>query len=273
MKIIRAGSVHIPIRSWPEKRVRMERKLLVAVDGSVYSSNIINYLGQLFAQSEEVHFHLLTIVACSNLPHAREWMEEKELMNCVSPEGRRHFQQSRDYLEAAVRKLAKNGIGGDRVTVDTRLSVRSIADDILHEARQGLYDGIILGRRGHGLIEELVIGSVSGNMIEKSHDVPVWLIEESEGDPRRILAPVDGSFSALMAIDHLAHILAGNPDVEVTLFQSSAMFAHESGNRPEKFHEQWGEQWCREHLHRQDSLFHAPRQLLVESGLASERIK
>ena len=38
-------------------------------------------------------------------------------------------------------------------------------------------------------------------------------------------------------------------------------------------HDQWGREWCDEHLGRPDSLFHAPKQLLVQSGIPEESIQ
>ena len=37
----------------------MEKKLLIAVDGSVYSTNTLHYIEQLFAHLDDIRLHLL----------------------------------------------------------------------------------------------------------------------------------------------------------------------------------------------------------------------
>ena len=57
----------------------MEKKLLIAVDGSIYSSNTLHYLEQLFAQLEDISFHLLTVITCNPSEAASAWIDESDL--------------------------------------------------------------------------------------------------------------------------------------------------------------------------------------------------
>lgn len=249
----------------------MERKILVAVDGSIYSSNALHYIGQLFHGLEDIHFHLLSIVPCSTPSAGREWMDEMELMNALGPEAGNKLSGQKRYMKKAVKQLSKYGIDEKQVTTSVQLSRMGVTKDILHTARKGLYDALLIGRRGLSKLEELFLGSVSATIIDKCHDVPIWVID-GKVDSRKFLVPVDGTFQCLKAIDHLAHILKDNPYAEVTLFNSAAMLADKSTGRPEDFYDQWGEQWCKEHLNRPDSVYHAPKQLLMENGFPAERI-
>jgi nucleotide-binding universal stress UspA family protein len=146
-----------------------------------------------------------------------------------------------------------------------------ISQDILQEARKGRYDALVIGRRGIGKIEELFMGSVSSSILEICHDTPVWIID-GKVNSRKFLVPIDGTFNSLNAVDHLAYMLASNPGAEVTLFHSAALLAGKTTADPKEFHEKWGKEWCDQHLDRPDSLFHAPRQLLVESGFPENNI-
>ena len=249
----------------------MERKILVAVDGSHYSNNTLQYLGTLFGVVPEMKLHLLSVISCSSLPPGKEWLGELELLNALPPAAHKHLLTAKAYMKTAVRKLEKLGVAADRVTTEVRLARSIISDDILHAGRQGVYDAIVIGRRGLSKLGEVVMGSVSAALFEKDHDLPLWIID-GKVDSRKFLVPIDGSFSALMAVDHLAQILSGSTHCRITLFHSTAMLSTVRTLDPQDLYDHWGRPWCEEHLSRPDSLFHAPKQILLESGIPEENI-
>ncbi|MFA6899320.1 MAG: universal stress protein, partial [Desulfurivibrionaceae bacterium] len=163
------------------------------------------------------------------------------------------------------------GIAEEQVHTSVRLSQRNVAHDIIHEARQGKYDALLIGRRGIGKLEEMIMGSVSATILEKCHDIPLWIID-GQVNSCKFLVPVDGTCHSLKAIDHLGFILADNPCAEVTLFYSKALLGSHPTIEPKDFYAIWGEAWCETHLRRPDSLFHAPKQLLIDAGFPAERI-
>ena len=249
----------------------MERKILVAVDGSPYSLNQINYLGRLFADTDELKFDFIQIVSAGSLPPGTEWMDELDKMSMLSPETRKRLAGSHQYMKEIPERLARRGIRPEQITTSVRLARNGIAADLAHEARKGLYDALFVGRRGIGKIGELVMGSVSSSILEKCFDVPVWVVD-GEVNSRKFFVPVDGTLHCLRAVDHLAHILQNNLSAEITLFHSEAMLAHKDVDPLEVFFPQWGEEWSREHLAGPDAVFHGPEQILRESGFPEEKI-
>lgn len=250
----------------------MEKKILVAVDGSIYSNNTIQYLGTLFDRQEEVKMHLLSLIPCSSLPHGKEWMDELELLNCLPPDARKRLRSAKTFMKTATDKFAELGIKPERITTEVKLARQSITNDIIGEARKGLFDALVIGRRGITKLEELVIGSISEEILKKCHDVPIWIIDGNV-DSRKFLVPIDGSFPSMMAVDHLAHIVQDCGHCQITLFHSSAMLSSGGDIVPSDFYEQWGRKWCEEHMSRPDSLFHAPKQLLLEGGIPEDNIR
>jgi hypothetical protein len=119
----------------------------------------------------------------------------------------------------------------------------------------------------------MFMGSVSAAIVNKCFDLPIWIVD-GKVNSRRFLLPVDGTFNSLKAADHLGFILRDNPYAEVTLFHLAALFGDEKKkmNR-EALHEQWGEEWCKLHLDREDSVYSAPEQLLLSHGMPPDRIK
>jgi len=248
------------------------RKILIAVDGSVYSSNAIKYLCNLFHGVEDIHFHLFSVVAGCGLPEAgREWMDEQSLMGAMSPESRNRFSRARRFCREAVERMERLGFPAGHITSEVRLSRFGVAQDIMQEARKGLYDALVIGRRGISKMEELFMGSVSATLLGKCHDVPVWVVDK-QVESKKILVPVDGSFHSLQAVDHLAYIIHDNPNVEITLFHSSAMLASPGRLDPERCCAHWGKEWCDRYLHHENSLYEAPKQLLVQAGFPEERV-
>lgn len=249
----------------------MDRKILVAVDGSVHSSHALHYIGQLFNNLPGRHVHLLTIVPLSASAAARDCLDEAELLNTISPAARNTLLSQKKYVQSAVEQLVRSGIPATQISSAVQPAKLGICHDILQEARKGPYDALVIGRRGIGKIEELFMGSISSAILEKCHDIPIWIID-GKVNSCKFLVPIDGTFNSLNAIDHLAYMLEENPCAEVTLFHSAALLANRTDANPEEFYEKWGKDWCDDHLRRPDSLFHAPRQLLKESGFPEERI-
>ena len=58
------------------------------------------------------------------------------------------------------------------------------------------------------------MGSVSNQIIQHAHNVPLWLNAGQVTDAR-VLVAVDGSEASLRAVDHVAYMLGGNPEAVV----------------------------------------------------------
>ena len=249
----------------------MEKKLLIAVDSSIYSTNTFYYLERLFAGLPDIRFHLLSIMTCNPSETAKEWFDELELMNMLGKEAQKQYAAHKRYLNKAVERLERNGISAGQVTTELKLSTANPATEVLHTARKGYYDALIIGRRGISKLEELILGSVSSSLLEKCSDVPVWIID-GQVDSRKFLVPVDGSHFTLQALDHLCFILQDNPYAEITLFHSTAMFSQtqelEKGYCPRYL----DGKWCESHKNNVEFYFLAPYQMLINSGFPAERI-
>lgn len=251
----------------------MDRKILVAVDGSVFSYNALRYLSYLFTDLEGIYVHLLNIVPSSSLPAGKEWMDELELMCSMSPQTRNNMKKANRFMEEAVLQLGRRGIAPEQVSTSVRLARRTVADDIITEARKGLYDALLIGRRGITNLEKIFIGSVSSSVASKCYEIPIWIVD-GKVNSRKFLMPVDGTFNSLKAADHLGFILAGNPYAEIALFHIATWFGDESKKIDrEELLSRWGREWLEEHLSHEEGLFTAPEEILIGHGIAPERIE
>lgn len=249
----------------------MERKILVAVDGSIFSFNALRYLGQLFTDLDDISVHLLYVLPNPPLPIGSEWVEENDRMLSLSPAMRARYAGAKRFMEEACLQLGRRGIAPQQISCNVQLSRAGVAADIVYEAKKGIYDALLIGRRGVGAIEEMIGGSVSSSATQHCNELPIWVVD-GKVNARKFLLPVDTSFNSLKAADHLGFILQGNPYAEIFMLHLSALVG---GNTEPDWHELeslWGKDWCFEHLSRPDSVFHAPEQMLLERGINKDQI-
>lgn len=253
----------------------MERKILVTVDNSRYCRKILSYLCELFGQQPEIKFHLLSIVSHSTSQAAKDWLDQKDLFSTVDNLARKKFLACKLHMANAKKKFLACGFSEEQIETSVRFSQQSVVGDIIQEARRGLYDAIVIGKKDLSRLERMVVGSVSAEILKKNNGLPVWVVN---GDikTRKILVPVDCSLHTLNGVDHLAFIIKDNPRVEVTLFHSCSLFASEQITPKEHFYEKWGKDWCDKYLKGEaDGHFHfsAPEQILKEAGVPPERVR
>ena len=87
---------------------------------------------------------------------------------------------------------------------------QGVVREIVREARHGLYDAVVLGRRGLSWFEELMEDSVSHHLLRGQIDFPVWICQRPDpGLTKDVLVCVDGSNAALRMADHVGFMLGG----------------------------------------------------------------
>ena len=249
----------------------MERNILAAVDGSVFSFNALRYLGQLFTDLDDISVHLLYVLPSQPLAIGSEWVQEKDRLLSLSPAMRARYAGAKRFMEEAVLQLGRRGIAPQQVSCHVQLARTGVAADIIFEAKKELYDALVIGRRGVGAIEEMICGSVSSTAAQQCFELPIWVVD-GKVNARKFLLPVDTSFNSLKAADHLGFILQGNPYAEIFLLHFSSVVGGDTEPDWPELQALWGKDWCAEHLGRQDSVFHAPEQILLERGIGVDRI-
>ena len=250
----------------------LERKILVAVDGSYCSMNQIKYLKTLFDGQENITLHLMSVFTSGSLPTGSDWMEAEDKIMLLSSTARQKMLLARKNLNEELNWLKRHGFSAEQVSGEVAISTAGVAADLVHMARKGSYDAILVGRRGFGKLQEFFMGSITKSVLEKCYDIPVWVVDGNV-ESKKILIPVDGSYHVLRAVDHLSFIIKDIPGVEITLFHSDAILQKKMDHPIEDFYKQWGKDWCETHLTREDALFHAPEQVLSEAGFAPENIE
>jgi nucleotide-binding universal stress UspA family protein len=247
----------------------MDKKILVAVDGSTYSSNSLDYLTRLFKNDPDFHVHLLGVVSAGSSD--QNWMLDVDPLRSDTPAVELHKAKASRYLNKAQNRLLTNGFSEEQIEFSAESSSAAIATTIHHFANQGMYDSLLVGRRGVGKVGEMFLGSVSQDLLHQCHEVPVWIID-GEVTSIRFLLAAHCCTQSLLAADHLAYMMSGNPDTEVCIYHSSSVFGSAPPHEPEQFHQQWGKEWCDEHLDLDNYLYKAHTRILIDNGVPEKQI-
>lgn len=248
----------------------MEKQILIAVDGSIYSSQSLKYVAHLFGDNSDIHFHLMTCISAgeSIVPVAAD---SRNSLFPVNPGVEIKRQKAQRCLQNAMDKLLYLQIPAERIHSSVEMSGADIGATIQFQAEDLLMDSILVGRRGLNTLSEMLLGSISATLLKKCHRIPLWIID-GEIENRNFLAPVDGSLPSMVAIDHLAHIMEGQKNITIFLFHCHRFLEKKSESNPPSFYPVWGKKWCDIHLSGEDHLFHGPTQLLVEAGIPESNI-
>ena len=248
----------------------MKKQILIAVDGSTYSSQSLDYIALLFGDRPEIDLHLMTCISSSEgaFPVAAD---SRNSLLPELPGVQKKKMAARHLLEKATDKLIHLQISPERIKSSVIISGQDIGATIQHQAEHLLMDSILIGRRGLNTISEMLLGSVSATLLQKCHSMPLWILD-GEVANKNFLAPVDGSLPSLLAIDHLAHIMEGRQDITIFLFHCYRFLGKKVEANPASFYHIWDKEWCDTHLTDDDHLYRGPIQLLIEAGIPEDHI-
>ena len=195
----------------------VEKKVLLAVDDSTHSRRALAYAARMRSLVPDLGFtlfHSQPAVSQFLLDEAKRSAASRAELARVAA---RNAEAARALLERCREVLVRAGGPGPEIECVTQPRQQGLAKDIIDQAQNGLYDAVLVGRRGLGSMQQMVMGSVSAQVLENSQVIPVWLVD-GEVRSLRVMAAVDGSAGSLRAVDHLAFMLSGNPEAVVRFF-------------------------------------------------------
>ena len=141
------------------------KKILVAYDGSPHSKKALEWAIEL------------SLLSCAQVAAVKVLdLSELYLLRGASEA----FIQGLEEIRREDQKMMDEAVAtgqnrGVKVTVEHLPG--NIAREILNYAKQGNYDMIVTGTKGHGALEEMLMGSVTRNLVSLSH-IPVWVVKD-----------------------------------------------------------------------------------------------
>ncbi|WP_163336572.1 universal stress protein [Desulfopila sp. IMCC35008] len=247
----------------------MNKQILIAIDDSPTSSLSLEYAASLFGNRDDVYIKLCHCVTGRSSPIPPPEDERNSLLP-QKPMSKSQIAAGK-CLNKGVEKLASCGLEKARISTDT-IQGANVATALLTYSEKHLFDALLVSRRGVGLMGELLLGSVSSSLFDKSRTIPLWILDGAVTSTR-MLVPVDGTPHSMMAIDHLAHIFKDRSDIEFFLFHTRSFLSSAPVCKPENFYDKWGKEWCDANLSGNGCLYTGPASLLTDAGIPERCIR
>jgi len=193
----------------------MEKHFLVTVSEQKSAFYGVRFMGHLFSNKEEMR---VTLFYTAPRPPA-VWAGERTHESVTESErqAKQYEVKGRKALETAKKELIKLGFKQERISTKFQVRRFSKVEDIIQEGVGGLYDAVILGRRGLSLLEAAFDESVTKDLLEEKVNFPIWLCRMPDLERKNVLVSVDGSEHSHRMADHVGFILGEEKSQEVTL--------------------------------------------------------
>lgn len=231
----------------------MQKELLLAISDDRAASYNLRFLKEVFSNFCDLKLTLFYVT-----PRKASWVMRDDHF---VPRGKgfdeftKHKKAKGETALSDAEKWIRNVAGCTSENVRTKVvhSKKGTVRELIDEARDGLYDALLLGRRGFSWFEEVFANSVCHEMLLADIDFPIWISKRPPESPRHdVLLSMDGSDSALRMVDHAGYMLAEEKRHTFTLFHV-AEHGYTSG--------------------RAGRIFDEGLALLAEHGIEEERIE
>lgn len=191
------------------KRMFKRKRILVAVDGSPHSMSAVEYAAGLCA-GRRVELSLFCVLQMASDELLWHINVDEDCKRLLKEKYERFNEECRGeahgFLQLAREAAIGLGVGPDLVAANLQQWRAGVARDIIAEAGMG-YDAVVVGRRGVGGMEAMLLGSVSTKVVQGVDRTPVWVVG---GRPhsRKMLIAVDSSENSLKAVQYAAAFAA-----------------------------------------------------------------
>lgn len=187
----------------------MKRHLLVTVSGEKSSLHGLRFVQQFFQNHKDVELTLLYTA-----PRAADWGP-----GTASAAEAAAGEKGQQALEEAQEFLCSRHFSKEHVHLKLLPRRNTAALDILEEGESGMYDAVVLGRRGLSRLEEMVEDSVSSEALSQKTVAPLWICRWPEKHRQHVLLGLDGSEASYRMADHVGFMLADEPEHHVRMMR------------------------------------------------------
>ena len=194
----------------------MEKRVLIAVDGSLYSRNAMEYAVGMGTIVKNLQYTILNVqpkISEFLLDDAKTDTKARAALKDVTEKNQ---ENSEAILKDSKNVMVKAGVDEGKIQTASQQQTRGVTKTILDYGKQSLCDAIVMGRRGLSKLAESFVGSITNSVLEHTSVTPVWAVG-GEPKPSKVMIAIDGSESSLRAVDHVSFVLGDNPDSKITL--------------------------------------------------------
>jgi nucleotide-binding universal stress UspA family protein len=192
------------------------KRLLLSVDGSKRAMQTVSYAGEedAFKGMRIVLFHVFNSIPDAYYDLEKEPKSVKVVRHVRSWEANQRKSMDK-FMQNAKAALIEAGHAEPAIEIKIQNRKKGVARDIIIEAHKG-YDAVLIRRRGATALRNVVVGSVTGKLLEKLTFMPV-LIAGRKPVNKKLLLAVDGSACATRAVQFVADILGSHTGYQLQL--------------------------------------------------------
>jgi nucleotide-binding universal stress UspA family protein len=188
----------------------MEKRILLAVDGSEKSFGTVSIVGQLLKDKANLDLVLFHSVQQVNSLYTDLAKTEARLPS----KDQERFGNV--VLTDAQKLLVDAGFPKERIELKLRLDSTDPGHDILVEGQNEKIRTIALGRRGRGQLDTLLLGSVSSKVAQYAEHRSVWIVDTPVHGTGKVLVAMEGIPDSRALTYYTAEVLASLPHLRFT---------------------------------------------------------
>lgn len=144
-------------------RKPLNKKVLVAVDGSPCAARAVKFVADMIAPLKDYEVRLVNVIRGGSKADVEEMMENGTV-------------DSGSVFNEPITILTKAGMDPDNISTRTISGVLSRAGAIVDSAHKGGWATIVVGRRGLSSVSDFFMGRVSNKVVHAGRKDTVWIV-------------------------------------------------------------------------------------------------
>ncbi len=192
----------------------MNRKLLVAVDGSRKCLDALGGFARRFKEHPDLSFVLVHCVQEGASLYPGELWEAETAASLAE---KTQTKMARHVFDQCRQRLTREGVPEERIEEQAVFDSFDPGQDILKISDAAPYDSIAVGRRGLSPTEGVLLGSVSSRVAQYGVNRNVWILDPTVRDSARVLIAVEATPECRALIYYTSEWIAPLPDLHYTI--------------------------------------------------------
>ena len=144
-------------------RKPLNKRVLVAVDGSPCADRAVQFVGDILGPHEDYQVRLLNVIRGGS----------RSDIDILEDNG---IGETESVFKSAINILVNAGFPPGNISTKTVTGVLSRAGAIVNAAHKGDWSTIVVGRRGLSSVSEFFMGRVSNKVVQAGRKDTVWIV-------------------------------------------------------------------------------------------------
>ncbi len=196
---------------------RLKPHFLFCYDGRSASRRALSYLKQVFRKMPfDLTISHIIVYPESLFGIEADFLKELEKEKRAEKEMKKLFSTAQKELNKITKEIKEQL--NINVFIKIAFKNRGVPEDLIQIAQEGLFDAIVVGRRGLTKLSSYLMGGVTYKLLSGS-SVPVWFIRGNEWNTK-FLVCFDTTEKDLALFDYVSFVLKDHPLAQITFFHT-----------------------------------------------------